>query len=160
MNMDFEYERERDSLSASLEDPHEWEKGSEEARATASPAARPLSREARQARGSSPKRMALRLGYFQEGLRTMTDQEVEVVAEELAKIGRLSWYPGRQEGPFVRAVTTVTATGPVPPLRLLIASGRRSGIFAAGTSIGGCRKDPLRRRRPTSRPISSEPEQP
>jgi hypothetical protein len=34
----------------------------------------------------------------------MTEQEVEVVAEELAKIGGLSWYPGRERGPVVKIV--------------------------------------------------------
>jgi hypothetical protein len=29
----------------------------------------------------------------------MIDDEVEVVAEELAKIGGVAWYPGRQQGP-------------------------------------------------------------
>jgi len=35
----------------------------------------------------------------------MTDEEVEVVAEELAKIGGASWHPGRQQGPLMRVVT-------------------------------------------------------
>jgi len=35
----------------------------------------------------------------------MTEEEVEVVAEELAKIGGVAWYPGRQPGPLLRAVT-------------------------------------------------------
>jgi hypothetical protein len=35
----------------------------------------------------------------------MTEEEVEVVAEELAKVGGLAWYPGRQEGSLMRAVT-------------------------------------------------------
>jgi hypothetical protein len=35
----------------------------------------------------------------------MTEEEVEVVAEELAKVGGLSWYPGRQEGTLMRVVT-------------------------------------------------------
>ena len=35
----------------------------------------------------------------------MTEEEVEVVAEELAKVGGLSWYPGRQEGSLMRVVT-------------------------------------------------------
>jgi|SRR3712207_1765466 len=35
----------------------------------------------------------------------MTEEEVEVVAEELAKIGGTAWYPGRQQGPLLRAVT-------------------------------------------------------
>ncbi|MGF9763149.1 hypothetical protein AAII07_49200 [Microvirga sp. 0TCS3.31] len=35
----------------------------------------------------------------------MTEKEVEVVAEELAKIGGTAWYPGRQPGPLLREVT-------------------------------------------------------
>jgi hypothetical protein len=35
----------------------------------------------------------------------MTEEEVEVVAEELAKIGGTAWYPGRQRGPLLREVT-------------------------------------------------------
>lgn len=35
----------------------------------------------------------------------MTDEEVEVVAEELAKIGGTSWYPGREPGPLLKVVT-------------------------------------------------------
>jgi hypothetical protein len=34
----------------------------------------------------------------------MTDQEVETVAEELAKVGGVSWYPGREHGPVVKIV--------------------------------------------------------
>jgi hypothetical protein len=35
----------------------------------------------------------------------MTDEEIEVVAEELAKSSGLSWYPGRAQGPLMRLVT-------------------------------------------------------
>ena len=35
----------------------------------------------------------------------MTEEEVEIVAEELAKVGGLSWYPGREEGSLMRVVT-------------------------------------------------------
>jgi len=35
----------------------------------------------------------------------MREDEIEVVAEELAKIGGLSWYPGRPDGAFLRAVS-------------------------------------------------------
>jgi len=35
----------------------------------------------------------------------MTDDEIQVVAEELAKAGGLSWYPGRSSGAFLRAVS-------------------------------------------------------
>ena len=34
----------------------------------------------------------------------MTDEEIEAVAEELAKVGGVAWYPGRTEGPVLRAV--------------------------------------------------------
>lgn len=34
----------------------------------------------------------------------MTDDEIEAVAEELAKVGGVAWYPGRTEGPLLRAV--------------------------------------------------------
>ncbi|MPR12114.1 hypothetical protein FS320_34660 [Microvirga tunisiensis] len=36
---------------------------------------------------------------------TGTDEEIEVVAEELAKAGGLSWYPGRIQGPILRVVS-------------------------------------------------------
>jgi hypothetical protein len=35
----------------------------------------------------------------------VTDEEIEVVAEELAKVGGISWYPGRTRGPLLRSVT-------------------------------------------------------
>lgn len=35
----------------------------------------------------------------------VTEEEIEVVAEELAKIGGVSWYPGRTSGPLLRAVS-------------------------------------------------------
>lgn len=35
----------------------------------------------------------------------MTEEEIELVAEELAKIGGVSWYPGREPGPLVRVVS-------------------------------------------------------
>src|ERR687889_455167 len=35
----------------------------------------------------------------------VTEDEIEVVAEELAKAGGLSWYPGRQHGSFLRVVS-------------------------------------------------------
>jgi hypothetical protein len=34
----------------------------------------------------------------------MNEQEIEVVAEELAKAGGLSWYPGRTTEPLLRTV--------------------------------------------------------
>lgn len=35
----------------------------------------------------------------------VTDEEIEAVAEELAKVGGLSWYPGRTRGALLRPVT-------------------------------------------------------
>ncbi|MCG7392690.1 hypothetical protein MHY87_07215 [Microvirga sp. ACRRW] len=35
----------------------------------------------------------------------MTEEEIEIVAEELAKIGGVSWYPGREKGTLMRVVT-------------------------------------------------------
>lgn len=35
----------------------------------------------------------------------MTEEEIDLVAEELAKIGGVSWYPGREPGPLVRVVS-------------------------------------------------------
>jgi hypothetical protein len=35
----------------------------------------------------------------------LTDEEIEVVAGELAKIGGTSWYPGREEGSIIRVIS-------------------------------------------------------
>jgi hypothetical protein len=35
----------------------------------------------------------------------MTEEEIEAVAEELAKAGGLSWHPGRTQGPLLRTVS-------------------------------------------------------
>jgi hypothetical protein len=35
----------------------------------------------------------------------MTDEEIDIVAQELAKIGGTSWYPGRQPGRMLRVVS-------------------------------------------------------
>ncbi len=35
----------------------------------------------------------------------MTEEEIDVVAQELAKVGGLAWYPGRTEGPLLRTVS-------------------------------------------------------
>lgn len=35
----------------------------------------------------------------------MTDEEIEAVAEELAKAGGVSWYPGRTRGALLRSVS-------------------------------------------------------
>ena len=35
----------------------------------------------------------------------MNENEVDIVAEELAKLGGTSWYPGREHGPVLRVVT-------------------------------------------------------
>ncbi|MEE1611062.1 hypothetical protein [Microvirga sp. CF3016] len=34
----------------------------------------------------------------------MTEEEVEIVAEEMAKIGGVTWYPGREKGTLMRVV--------------------------------------------------------
>lgn len=34
----------------------------------------------------------------------MTEDEVDAVAQELAKVGGASWYPGRTKGPILRVV--------------------------------------------------------
>jgi hypothetical protein len=38
-------------------------------------------------------------------MKTMTEEEIEVVAEELAKIGGVAWYPGREKGSILRIVS-------------------------------------------------------
>ncbi len=35
----------------------------------------------------------------------VTEEEIEAVAEELAKVGGISWYPGRTRGALLRPVT-------------------------------------------------------
>ena len=35
----------------------------------------------------------------------MTEEEIEVVAQELAKVGGVAWYPGRTTGPLLRPVS-------------------------------------------------------
>jgi hypothetical protein len=35
----------------------------------------------------------------------MTEEEIEIVAEELAKIGGVAWYPGREKGSILRVVS-------------------------------------------------------
>src|SRR4028118_256494 len=35
----------------------------------------------------------------------VTEDEVEAVAEELAKAGGVAWYPGRERGPLLRIVS-------------------------------------------------------
>jgi hypothetical protein len=53
----------------------------------------------------------------------MTDEEIEVVAEELAKRDGSSWYPGRMQGPLTRLVTDYYRDKPVRRLRPWIISG-------------------------------------
>jgi hypothetical protein len=38
-------------------------------------------------------------------MKAMTEEEIEVVAEELAKIGGVAWYPGREKGSILRIVS-------------------------------------------------------
>ncbi|MBM6592619.1 hypothetical protein [Microvirga pudoricolor] len=35
----------------------------------------------------------------------MSEEEIEIVAEELAKVGGTTWYPGRETGPLIRVVS-------------------------------------------------------
>ena len=35
----------------------------------------------------------------------MSEEEIEIVAEELAKVGGTAWYPGREKGPLIRLVS-------------------------------------------------------
>jgi hypothetical protein len=35
----------------------------------------------------------------------MTEEEIEIVAEELAKVGGITWYPGREKGTLMRIVS-------------------------------------------------------
>jgi len=35
----------------------------------------------------------------------VSEEEIEIVAEELAKVGGTTWYPGREKGPLVRLVS-------------------------------------------------------
>jgi hypothetical protein len=48
------------------------------------------------------------IGYAGAGILgwgiDVTDEEIEAVAEELAKAGGVSWYPGRTNGPLLRPV--------------------------------------------------------
>jgi len=52
----------------------------------------------------------------------MTDEDIEVVAEELAKRDGLSWYPGRRQGPLTRLVTDCYRDKPERRLRPWIIS--------------------------------------
>jgi hypothetical protein len=35
----------------------------------------------------------------------VSEEEIEIVAEELAKVGGTAWYPGREKGPLIRVVS-------------------------------------------------------
>jgi hypothetical protein len=35
----------------------------------------------------------------------VSEEEIEIVAEELAKVGGTAWYPGREKGPLIRLVS-------------------------------------------------------
>jgi hypothetical protein len=35
----------------------------------------------------------------------VSEEEIEIVAEELAKVGGTTWYPGREKGPLIRVVS-------------------------------------------------------
>jgi hypothetical protein len=45
-----------------------------------------------------------RIRDFAEGIVFMNEAEVDIVAEELAKLGGTAWYPGRERGPVLRVV--------------------------------------------------------
>ena len=67
----------------------------------------------------------------------MTDEDIEVVAEELAKRDGLSWYPGRRQGPLTRLVTDCYRDKPVRQLRPWIISGSVAPPFSLPPSEGG-----------------------
>jgi hypothetical protein len=67
------------------------------------------------------------------GPSAMTDEEVEVVAEELAKTGGVPWYPGRQQGSLMRLVTNRYRV----QARAVVATLDRIGIRAEA----GCSQD-------------------
>src|SRR3712207_9203294 len=64
----------------------------------------------------------IRIGTDLPALRneTMTEEEVEVVAEELAKIGGIAWYPGREEGTLMRAVRSEEHTSELQSRQYLV----------------------------------------
>jgi hypothetical protein len=35
----------------------------------------------------------------------VTEEEIDTIAQELAKVGGVAWYPGRSEGPLLRTVS-------------------------------------------------------
>ena len=37
--------------------------------------------------------------------KSVSEEEIEIVAEELAKVGGTTWYPGREAGPLIRVVS-------------------------------------------------------
>jgi hypothetical protein len=78
----------------------------------------------------------------------MTEQEVEVVAEELAKVGGLSWYPGRERGPVVKVVCDRFRDR----ARVVIAALERfrAGKGEIASVSGSVDTEPRDRRAPTS----------
>ena len=52
----------------------------------------------------SPKSL-VRADYDHVRAQGVTDEEIEAVAEELAKAGGVSWYPGRTRGALLRSVS-------------------------------------------------------
>jgi len=48
---------------------------------------------------------AIAIPSARTGYDAMNDEEVEIVAAELAKVGGVAWYPGRESGPVLRVIT-------------------------------------------------------
>jgi hypothetical protein len=72
----------------------------------------------------------------------MTDEDIEVVAEELAKRDGLSWYPGRRQGPLAPLVTDCYRDKPVRRLRPWIISGSVAPHFQSPALGGRDRRKP------------------
>jgi hypothetical protein len=77
----------------------------------------------------------------------MTDEEIEVVAEELAKVGGVAWYPGRTQGSLLRAVSeryrdrARVAIAAVERLRARKEGSNPPGESASETPLAGGRPD-------------------
>jgi len=70
----------------------------------------------------------------------MTDEEIEAVAEELAKIGGLSWYPGRTDGPVLRPISARyrdRARVAIAALDRVRAGREASDMLQSSTAING-----------------------
>lgn len=70
----------------------------------------------------------------------MTEDEIEVVAQELAKAGGLTWHPGRERGPMLKVVSDRYRDR----ARLAIAALERYRAQKAGTvSLGSIAAQPV-----------------